>query len=193
VTRTISSRQAAAEHRREPRSRGGPRERQAITDELLDELTAWTPHERLRMLGACHHSGLSLGHLNVVTLLEMHGAMPMGRVAELLGVSMASATGIVDRMVERRLVERHSSRTDRRVVEVHLGDGGRELIGSLKSRRREHLSEVLGRMDERQLTALLEGLRGMHAAHASLEAERAPAEQPDAEGLLVVRVPGSGA
>src|SRR4029078_4661344 len=81
-------------------------DRIAVTDELIDELTAWTPRDRLRMLGAWHQSGISLAHLNVVPLLEMNGPMSMGRVAELLGVSVASATGIVDRMEERSLVER---------------------------------------------------------------------------------------
>lgn len=121
------------------------------------------------MLGAWHNSGLSLAHLNVVTLLEMHGAMSMGRVAELLGVSLASATGIVGRMEERRLVERRPSPVDRRVVEVHVGDGGRELLGSIRARRREYLREVLGRMDEPRLAALLEGLRAMRAARAAYE------------------------
>ncbi|MFN8518711.1 MAG: MarR family transcriptional regulator [Chloroflexota bacterium] len=146
-------------------------DRTALTDELLDELTAWTPRDRLRMLGAWHHSGLSLAHLNVVTLLEMHGPMSMGRVAELLGVSLASATGIVGRMEERRLVERRVSPSDRRVVEVHVGEGGRELLDSIKGRRREHLREVFGRMDEPKLAALLEGLRAMRTARASFDAE----------------------
>lgn len=119
------------------------------------------------MLGAWHSSGLSLAHLNVVTLLEAHGPMSMGRLAELLGVSLASTTGIVGRMEERRLVERRASPTDRRVVEAHIGEGGRELLGSMRARHREHLREVLARMDEPQLAGLLEGLRAMRAARAS--------------------------
>jgi len=158
---------------------------------LLDELTAWTPRDRLRMLGAWHQSGLSLAHLNVVTLLEMHGPLPMGRVAELLGVSLASTTGIVGRMEERRLVERRASPNDRRVVEVHLGDGGRDLLEAIKVRRREHLQEVFGRMDEARLAALLDGLRAMRAARASFERDCASGER--AGGLGVPAPPAAGA
>lgn len=168
-------------------------DRAFLTDELLDELTAWGPRDRLRMLGAWHQSGLSLAHLNVVTLLEMNGPMTMGRVAELLGVSLASATGIVDRMAERRLVERHGSPSDRRVVEVHIGDGGRELIASIKARRRDHLREVFGRMDDQQLAALLEGLRGMRAARAAFERECGWTERTGADGLVVVKAQEAGA
>lgn len=160
--------------------------RAAITDGLLEELTAWTPRDRLRMLGAWHQSGLSLAHLNVVTLLETQGPMPMGRVAELLGVSLASATGIVDRMEERRLVERHGSPADRRVVEVHLGDGGRDLLETIKARRREHLREVFGRMDDQKLGALLEGLRAMRVARAALERECVPGEASPTEAASAI-------
>lgn len=164
-------------------------DRSALTDELLDELTAWTPHDRLGMLGAWHHGGLSLAHLSVVTLLEMHGPMSMGRVAELLGVSLASATGIVGRMEERRLVVRQGSPTDRRVVEVHMGEGGRALLESVKARRRERLRDVFGRMDDRALAALLEGLRAMRAARASLYQDRDCGECSAVEGLTVGRAP----
>lgn len=145
------------------------------------------------MLGAWHHGGLSLAHLSVVTLLETHGPISMGRVAELLGVSLASATGIVGRMEERRLVERRVSPSDRRVVEVHVGDGGRELLESINARRREHLREVLGRMDDQKLAALLEGLRAMRAARAALEQDCARDGQAAAEGSLAAGPRGAGA
>jgi DNA-binding MarR family transcriptional regulator len=161
--------------------------REVLTDELVDELTAWTPRDRLRMLGAWHHSGLSLAHLNVVTLLEMHGPMSMGRIAELMGVSLASATGIVSRMEERDLVVRRGSPTDRRVVEVHIGEGGRELLGSIRDRRQEHLRDVFRRMDETQLASLHQGLRAMRAARATLEQERDRGERTRPDGLGLVR------
>jgi DNA-binding MarR family transcriptional regulator len=141
------------------------------------------------MLGAWQQSGLSLAQLNVVTLLEMHGPMPMGRVAELLGVSVASATGIVDRMAERDLVSRKGSPTDRRVVEVHIAERAHELFEAAKARRRDHLREVLARVDDERLAGLLEGLRAVRAARADLERDRG--EGP--ESLVVVKTPDKGA
>ena len=123
------------------------------------------------MLGAWQQCGLSLAQLNVVTLLEVHGPMPMGRVAELLGVSVASTTGIVDRMVERQLVERRDSSTDRRVVEVHIGARAHELFDAAKARRRDHLREILARVDEPRLAGLLDGLRAVRTAREEIEQE----------------------
>ncbi len=149
-----------------------------LAEELLEELSAWSPRDRWRMLGAWHQNGLSLAHLNVVTLVEMSGPMAMGRVAELLGVSLASTTGIVGRMEQRGLVTRQASATDRRVVEVHMAPGGHALIESIRTRRQEHLREVLARMDETHIGALLEGLRAMRAARASMDAECRASDQP---------------
>ena len=49
---------------------------------------------------------LSLVHLNVLAVLQEEGPLPMSGLAESLDVSHASATGIVDRMEQRGLVER---------------------------------------------------------------------------------------
>lgn len=132
-------------------------------------LTAWTPRDRCRIVGGWQRSGLSLTHVNVVALLELHGPLPMGRLAEALGVSVASATGIVGRMEERDLVTRQGSDVDRRVVEVHLAAGARDLFGSMQTHRRERLRDVLGHMSEVDMSALLQGVRAMRTARAHLE------------------------
>jgi DNA-binding MarR family transcriptional regulator len=144
-------------------------DRRRLTEELLDALTAWTPRDRCRMLGGWQRSGLSLAHLNVVSLLELHGPLPMGRLAEALDVSVASATGIVGRMEDRGLVTRRGSTLDRRVVEVHLADGARDLFSTLQAQRRERLRDVLVHVSETDMTALLQGVRAMRAARAQLE------------------------
>ena len=53
----------------------------------------------------------------------------MSRLAELLDVSFSNATGIVDRMAERGLVERVRVPDDRRVVLVRIGRQGHGRTG----------------------------------------------------------------
>ncbi len=48
----------------------------------------------------------------------------MGQLAEDLDVSVASVTGIVDRMERRGLVERERGTGDRRVIMVDLTEAG---------------------------------------------------------------------
>src|SRR5512141_4363 len=72
--------------------------------------------------------GISMTHFHVLTLLRHHDAMPMGRLAEVLDASMSSATGIIDRMEERGLVERVRGPDDRRVVLVRPTISGLDLV-----------------------------------------------------------------
>mgnify|MGYP003529940522 CR=1 FL=1 len=60
--------------------------------------------------------GISMTHFHVLTLLRHHDAMPMGPLAATLDASMSSATGLIDRMEERGLVERVRVPGDRRIV-----------------------------------------------------------------------------
>src|SRR6187397_3435233 len=107
------------------------RVRQRITDRLVSEMTGWTPAERVRMFRSWLRGSLSLIHLHVLTTLEADGPLPMGRLADALDVSVASATGIVDRMAQRGLVERRQDPDDRRVVIVHLTEAGATVFRDL--------------------------------------------------------------
>ena len=156
----------------------GPRGRvrRRITDDLLDEMTAWSPAERVRMFRTWLRGSLSLVHLHVLTVLEAEGPIAMGRLAEALDVSVASATGIVDRMEQRGLVERHAQLADRRVIEVHPTDAGAAVFHDLMRERRAHLELVLGELTDRELASLLVGLRALRRARGAVS----PAADPPA-------------
>ena len=59
---------------------------------------------------------VSMTHLHILSMLDHHGELPMSRLADLLDVSLSNATGLIDRMEERGLVERVRDPDDRRVV-----------------------------------------------------------------------------
>ena len=144
-----------------------------MTNELLDEMTAWKPRERIGAFRSWLRGSLSLVHLHVLSILESDGPIPMKRLAEALDVSVASATGIVDRMTERGLVQRHSLESDRRVVLVEATDTGRAVFADLAAGRREHLTALLDRLSDEELDAFLVGLRAVHRARTELEGETA--------------------
>ena len=68
--------------------------------------------------------GISMAQLNILYTLQRTGEMPMSRLADVLNVSVSNATGLVDRMEERGLIERTRVPEDRRVVLVRITDGG---------------------------------------------------------------------
>lgn len=151
---------------------------------VIDQLTNWNPRERMGMFRKWLAGSLSIVQLHVLTVLETAGPMPMGKLADALDVSVASATGIVDRMVQRGLVERRHDETDRRVVLVHPTDAGLSVFRDLGEMRRAGLVNILERLTNEELKALLVGLRAMARARAEqlADAEAALATDADAPG-----------
>lgn len=142
-------------------------DRDGAIQRLLDELTVWTPREREGAFRAWLRGSLSLVHLHVLTILEA-GPLTMGRLAEGLAVSVASATGIVDRMEDRKLIQRRSDPDDRRVVLVYPTRRGSRVFDALARERRARLAPILARMTDDEIASFLVGLRAMRRIRAEL-------------------------
>jgi DNA-binding MarR family transcriptional regulator len=153
--------------------------RELLIADLLAEMGAWSARGRLGAMRRWHRGALSLIHLNVLNALEVDGPLSMTAVADALDVSIASATGIVDRMAKRDLVERRHSTDDRRVVEVHLTAHGLATIREMESQLRTHMQRIVAELSDDELAGLLLGVRGMHRARQRLHPETA-AEGPAA-------------
>ena len=109
-------------------------------------------------------AGVSMTHMHVMWLLQHHGDLPMSRMAELLDVSDSNATGIVDRMEERGLVERIRVPDDRRVVLVRIADGGFQALDAVEAVKQDRLQAILGHLDERQLDRVAAALDDIREA-----------------------------
>jgi DNA-binding MarR family transcriptional regulator len=112
--------------------------------------------------------GISMTHFHVLTLLRHHDAMPVGRIAEILDASVSGASGIIDRMEERGLVERVRVPDDRRVVLVRPTQTGNDLVDEAELVKSEILASAFGRMESAQLDRL---------ALAATDLERAIGEE----------------
>jgi DNA-binding MarR family transcriptional regulator len=106
-----------------------------------------------------------------MSLLEAKGPIPMGRIAELIGVALPNATGLVSRMQERDLVERLRSETDRRVVLVRLTPAGRAILRKLELVRRRRLALALAQLTTAQRDALLHAIHTLRAAFETVGAK----------------------
>lgn len=124
-------------------------------------------------------AGVSMTHLHVMGLLSRHGEASMSRIADLLDVSLSNATGLIDRMAERGLVERIRVPDDRRIVLVQLSEAGQAQLDELEVLRRDLLQKILARLDATQLERLSLTLADVHGAVAGVIAT----EGPDAFGV----------
>lgn len=121
--------------------------------------------------------GISMTHFHVLTLLRHHDAMPMGHLAEILDASMSSATGIIDRMEERGLVERVRVPGDRRVVMVQPTRTGLDLVDEVELVKNDLLASALVRLAPDQLARMAAAAADLQAA---VSAELASAPDGDA-------------
>src|SRR5690242_5520469 len=96
----------------------------ALIDAIVDELHGMIGSLRCAGTGRMVKAGISMTHLHILWVLEHHGDLTMSRLAEVLDVSLSNATGLVDRMAERGLVDRVRVPNDRRVVLVRASAEG---------------------------------------------------------------------
>jgi DNA-binding MarR family transcriptional regulator len=98
--------------------------------------------------------GLSMAQLNILYTLKRCGEMPMSRLAEMLNVSLSNATGLIDRIEERGLVERSRVPEDRRIVLIRVTPAGEQMLGELDILGDELLRSVLGRLSPTECAAV---------------------------------------
>lgn len=124
---------------------------------------------RIRAAGSRRllEQGVSLAHMHVLWLLEDQGPLPMSRIAEALDISLSNATGLVDRMEERGLVERARVPQDRRVVIVRPTDRGRSVMDELELLRQSHMERILRHLDPAQLAGVRRALDDVRAAYVA--------------------------
>ena len=146
-----------------------PRTSVTVADDLIEAMAPLLAQQRQKWAERCHAHGLSLMGAHAVALLEMHGPMPMSRLADDLGVALPNATGIVGRLAERGIVDREHADADRRVVLVSLNDHGRQLVGEMEEARRDRIRRLVEALDTDQQERLLHAVRDLRAAAATVD------------------------
>lgn len=86
---------------------------------------------------------LTFGQLRILFLLREHGSLTMSGLAELLGVTAATASGVVDRIERTGLVTRHHRLDDRRVVDVVLTEEGERTLREMAGARLDAMRQTL--------------------------------------------------
>ena len=145
-----------------------------LTEEIVSTILGIVSSIRCAGSGKLVKLGVSMTHMHVLWTLQHHGPLPMSRMADLLDVSLSNATGIIDRMEERGLVERARVPGDRRVVLVQLADGGHRAIEDIEALRQDRLSSVLGHLAPAQLACLAQAFADIRTV---LEADESLAHQ----------------
>jgi DNA-binding MarR family transcriptional regulator len=127
---------------------------------------------------------LTMPQLKVLFLLYWEGAASMGRLASSLGVTLSTATGIIDRLVEHGVVQREENPHDRRIVVCRLTTQGMETMERLHQAGRSRLASLLDGLSIRDLRTVAAGLDVLSAA-----ARRRAAEEDGAAAHVPTQLP----
>lgn len=95
----------------------------------------------------------------VLWLLWLYDAMETRYVAESVGISKATLTGVVKTLSARGLVERVPSPHDRRLVVLHLTEEGEELMSDLYPVFNQAETQLVAGLRRRDVENLTEALR----------------------------------
>jgi len=127
---------------------------QLLVESVVDELHAMIGSLRCAGTGRMVKAGISMTHLHILWVLEHHGDLPMSKLADLLDVSLSNATGLIDRMEERGLVERFRVPDDRRVVIVRASAEGNRQRDEIEALKQGRMRSILERLTPDQLARI---------------------------------------
>jgi DNA-binding MarR family transcriptional regulator len=123
-----------------------------LQDELVRHRTLWNAEPWLEL-------DMSTPQLKALLLISEEEGLRMRELARRLGGSFSNATVLVDRLVDRGLVERLADPEDRRVVLVRAADEGQQLIEKLVTSWRTLSTTLLESLAPEDLPKVHEALR----------------------------------
>lgn len=114
--------------------------------------------------------GLTIPQMRLLWTLRDEDGLPVGSLADSLGVNPSTITGHVDRLVRQGLVRREEDPVDRRIVRNYLTDEGAVTVGVLRRIAGTFMIDILKRLDDAQLARLHDALSDLNAAAAEARA-----------------------
>lgn len=94
--------------------------------------------------------------------LKEHGDMTIGELSTKMYIANSTMTDLIDRMEKAELVQRIRSTNDRRVVQVHLLDKGRDIIERVIRARQQYLQEIVSQFDTAEIKSMKEHLTRLY-------------------------------
>jgi DNA-binding MarR family transcriptional regulator len=125
-----------------------------LADRLFRKLLPTVPRELLQI-------DVTMSQMKIMLILFIIGPMRMSDLAADLQVTLATATGLVDRLVEKDIVIRESQADDRRVVLCQLSDNGRKIVSGIWESARSNTRSLLQNLGTGKLEMLTEVLEAM--------------------------------
>lgn len=130
-----------------------------IIDELIELQRRIDRDRRQEELEAWLRLNLGIGQLKSLFFISNRGSTSLGKLAAALKVTPTNTTGIVDRLLERKLITRKESPDDRRVLVLRTTARGEALVNELRQKRKERMTELFSHLTEEEAKTVLQSLK----------------------------------
>lgn len=92
----------------------------------------------------------SKSELLAMLLIDKHGEIIMGQVADYVNVPMSTATGIIERLVKNGYALRERSEADRRIVTIKLTDAGKSTVAKFRGTIAIYMDQIAAALTEEE-------------------------------------------
>jgi DNA-binding MarR family transcriptional regulator len=132
---------------------------QKLIAEMIDLQRRVDRDRRQYELDAWMRLHLGIGQVKALFFISNRGSTTTGKLAAVLKVTPTNVTGIVDRLLEKKLITRTSDPDDRRVLVLRTTSQGEELVAELRQKRKERMTEIFSRFTEEEAKTVLQALK----------------------------------
>jgi len=112
---------------------------------------------------------MTIPQIKTLVLLEEVGPLRMGNIASYLGRALSATTTVMDRLVEKGLVDRVSDPRDRRVVICRLTESGEREIDRFWQIGQERLDGLADRLDDEELATVVKAFETIRRAEDEVQ------------------------
>lgn len=102
--------------------------------------------------------GLTIQQFNVLRILRGRKGKParLSDVSSLMIHSNSNTTRVIDKLIEKKLVNREQSTTDRRKIDITITDDGLNLLKQLDQPIKDREASLVSQLNQKDLEQLLQ-------------------------------------
>ena len=143
--------------------------RQELTDRFAESAEYLNRQLHTGRLDEWEGLDMTIPQIRTLVLLERMGPLRMGNIAIYLDRALSATTTVMDRLVEKGLVDRVADPSDRRVVICQLSESGEQAITRFWRIGRERIQIVVDLLDEEQLETVVQGFELIRWAEEEIQ------------------------
>lgn len=98
---------------------------------------------------------LSILQIQALCFLNQNKKVSMSDIAGYFRIELSSATSLLNKLYDQKLVERHEDAKDRRLVLITLTSDGKKLLERAMSQRKKKIEKILSYLSAKEKNELL--------------------------------------